>query len=168
MSVTFTPVLSEASCGGNLAFSVSEMPVSEGGLAGLVMPTAPGDSPIHPVLADNDEANPASPQLADDKEEAEEEVEVTETDSDPDKDDSTPGFGDDLDDGDDDLDEFDDIDEDDFDDDFDDDFEEELDDDYEIEIDDEISAEFGLNTAGEDPSAADDDLDDFEDFSAID
>jgi hypothetical protein len=83
------------------------------------------------------------------------------------------GFKDGLDD-DEDLDEFDDIDEDDFDDDFDDDFEEELEDDYEIEIDDEISTEFGLNTAGkgkeEDDAEEeiDDELDDFDDFENID
>ena len=110
---------------------------------------------VTPKLVDDDED--------DDADEGDELEEVGEEGED------TPGFNDDLDDEEDDFDEFDDIDEDDFDDDFDDDFEEELDDDYVIEIDDEISAEFGLNTAGEsDDDEIDDDVDDFEDFDAID
>lgn len=76
---------------------------------------------------------------------------------------AAPGFGDDLDDE---VDDFDDIDEDDFDDDFDDDFEEELEDDYEIEIDDEISAEFGLGSSDDDEEI-EEELDDFEDFDEI-
>jgi len=76
------------------------------------------------------------------------------------------GFQDDLDD-DDDLDEFDDIDEDDFDDNFDDDFEEEVDDDYEIEIDDEISTEFGLGSNANKEPEIEDGLEDFEDFENV-
>lgn len=107
-----------------------------------------------------------SPTLVDDDDDDDD---VDDSDDDDGDGDDSPGIGDDLDDIDDDVDEFDDIDEDDFDDDFDDDFEEELDDDYEIEIDDEISAEFGLNTAGDDDDEdLDDDLDDFDDFESID
>lgn len=100
----------------------------------------------------------------DDDDDSDDDEDLPADDDDP----ETPGFGDELDDAQDDIDEFDDIDEDDFDDDFDDDFEEELDDDYEIEIDDEISAEFGLNTAGDDLDEETDDLDDFDDFENID
>ena len=82
-----------------------------------------------------------------------------------DDDDVEDGFNDGLDE-DDELDEFDDIDEDDFDDGFDDDFEEEVDDDYEIEIDDEISDEFGLST-GPPKEDDDDDMGDFEDFDNL-
>ena len=80
--------------------------------------------------------------------------------------DGDEGFNDGLDD-DDELDEFDDIDEDDFDDGFDDDFEEELEDDYEIAIDDEISDEFGLSTGPPKDENEDDDLGDFEDFDNL-
>ena len=64
-------------------------------------------------------------------------------------------------DGEDEFEDFDDIDDDDFDDDIDDDFEEELEDDYEIEIEDEISAEFGL-------SGGDSDDVELEDLEAVD
>ncbi len=68
--------------------------------------------------------------------------------------------------GEDEFEDFDDIDDEDFDDDFDDDFEEELEDDYEIEIEDEISAEFGLSGPG--VSDEDEELEDLDDVADID
>ena len=84
-----------------------------------------------------------------------------------DDDDQAEGFRDGLDEEDN-IDEFEDIDEDDFDDDFDDDFEEEHADDYEIEIEDEISTEFGLNSPKDEDAPIEDGLDDFEDFENVD
>jgi hypothetical protein len=67
-----------------------------------------------------------------------------------------------IEDDEDDLDDFEEIDEEDFDDDFDDDFEEELEDEYEIEIEDEISAEFGLG-----PDRDDEGLEELDDLDSL-
>lgn len=131
------------------------------------VPVGPVPTGLPGHVTDDGIATPAVPVAIDEVDDENDDGELDTDDSykaDEDENAEPPGFNDGLDEEDD-VDEFDDIDEDDFDDDFDDDFEEELDDDYEIEIDDEISAEFGLNTAGE--KTVEEDTSNFDDFEEI-
>jgi len=129
------------------------------------VPVGPAPTGLPGHVTDDQIATPAVPVAADEDADEDDDGELdTDNTYKGDENAEPPGFNDGLDEEDD-VDEFDDIDEDDFDDDFDDDFEEELNDDYEIEIDDEISAEFGLNTAGE--PATEEDTANFDDFEEI-